>query len=374
MAAHESEVEQPLQRRDWYPVARSIAWTVVGTLCTSSATASNACASCALQSFGTEAQVGLGIFALLAGAKSGWQALSCLRKRRHHLLNIIWTRLNELRTRKRRLRSTVRPVMLKHRRPLVLRLHLELREAKRLLQAARCEAETLALEKSHLEARCQRSEELYSNLHSSYTSALSRLERCERDEARMRQEILRIAMPSPQRLSWLDLKPTLLDGTSTNGSCYGRISGAGDLVVPADFSYAPSTPCSKRDSGNGRFQFQGSSECLEQAQDGSTEFLDEGARGSQCSAQQLLHLEDVSLHRLDQFETSSKDRAGVSDDDDDSHLDQVDQPTLKFDERSSDVSLLTGPAVDSLDAVCNTPRHSRRGPPTPARSSIAPPW
>ena len=113
------------------------------------------------------------------------------------------------------------------------KLQIQLQTATEELSIVKSEVESLTMEKQHLEARMQRSEASREQLRGSFASVLSRLERSERDESQLRQEILRImtlAASGPQPQSY-DAHP-----------------GLQSTEIPADFTFAPSTPSSTRSS------------------------------------------------------------------------------------------------------------------------------
>ncbi|CAE7186483.1 PHRF1 [Symbiodinium microadriaticum] len=117
------------------------------------------------------------------------------------------------------------------------KLQIQLQTATEELSIVKSEVESLTMEKQHLEARMQRSEASREQLRGSFTSVLSRLERSERDESQLRQEILRImtlAASGPQPQSY-DAQ-TMLPGLQSSAE------------IPADFTFAPSTPSSTRSS------------------------------------------------------------------------------------------------------------------------------
>ena len=117
------------------------------------------------------------------------------------------------------------------------KLQIQLQTATEELSIVKSEVESLTMEKQHLEARMQRSEASREQLRGSFASVLSRLERSERDESQLRQEILRImtlAASGPQPQSY-DAQ-TMLPGLQSSAE------------IPADFTFAPSTPSSTRSS------------------------------------------------------------------------------------------------------------------------------
>jgi len=189
-----------------WPTVKPLAWGAMATIL----------ASASRQSI--EAQAGLSVFAALSISKSAWEALCRLRaKKRPPAGRKAWQR-----------RKPQRQLVIK-------RLQLNLKAVRRQASEAIMEAETLRLERDHLEARCQRSEALREQLHGSFTSVLSRLERCESDEARLRQEILRMtALAVP--------------GSLPPGKGPGAL---GQELEPPGFTYAPSTPSSCQKIGNG---------------------------------------------------------------------------------------------------------------------------
>ncbi|CAJ1458518.1 unnamed protein product, partial [Effrenium voratum] len=105
-----------------------------------------------------EAQTGLRAFALVALSRSAWEVVRQL------------------------------PVF----RPDARRLQIELEAANQELTMVKSEVEAMILEKAHMEAQLVRSEQLRQQLHASFASVLARLEKSERDESQLRQEILRI--------------------------------------------------------------------------------------------------------------------------------------------------------------------------------------
>jgi len=194
-----------------WPTVKPLVWGAMATIL----------ASASRQS--VEAQAGLSVFAALSISKSAWEALCRLRaKKRPPAGRKAWQR------RKPQKQFPQKQLVVK-------RLQLNLKAVRRQASEAIMEAETLRLERDHLEARCQRSEALREQLHGSFTSVLSRLERCESDEARLRQEILRMtALAVP--------------GSFPPGKGPG---GLGQELEPPGFTYAPSTPSSCRKIGNG---------------------------------------------------------------------------------------------------------------------------
>mmetsp|Transcript_66801 Transcript_66801/g.118261 ORF Transcript_66801/g.118261 Transcript_66801/m.118261 type:complete len:303 (-) Transcript_66801:125-1033(-) len=196
----------------WLPALKPLAWGTVAAVL----------AAASKQS--VEAQTGLSMFAVLTLSKSAWEALHRLRAK------------PEKRLRAGRKAWQVRKP---RRQDVINRLQLDLKAVRRQASEAIMEAETLRLERDHLEARCQRAESLREQLHASFTSVLSRLQRCESDEAHLRQEILRMtALAVPGSAT--------LERTQT-----GALGLALDEAAPG-FTYAPSTPTSSRNFGNGK--------------------------------------------------------------------------------------------------------------------------
>jgi len=225
------------------PVSRPIAWTALATGLAASA---HRCADSSLPCCNIESQTGIAVFALLAATKSIFKVL---RWRCNRLENgdKSWApfpalghpnlagvcrrrkRMQCLRPGKDRLRRRPRKTSL-----TLQKLRLELHAAQGDSSSARAKARAAELEKSHLEARCKRSEDLYAQLHANYTSVLSRLDRCERDEAHIRQEILKLALAAPGASL---LQPE--EGLDVS-----------EFSTEA-FAFAPRTPSLLRDVGNG---------------------------------------------------------------------------------------------------------------------------
>ncbi|CAJ1458519.1 unnamed protein product, partial [Effrenium voratum] len=136
-----------------------------------------------------EAQTGLRAFALVALSRSAWEVVRQL------------------------------PVF----RPDARRLQIELEAANQELTMVKSEVEAMILEKAHMEAQLVRSEQLRQQLHASFASVLARLEKSERDESQLRQEILRIM--------------TLAAG--------GASETGMEVSREPSFAFAPSTPSSR---------------------------------------------------------------------------------------------------------------------------------
>lgn len=218
--------------REWFPHDKSIGWAACAALF------AVASAPSCQQNCSSEATTGVGVFALLTLSRSAWQM-------RAQILEIVC----RLRTSKRRNSSHSIRKVLKFRSLLKnsssLRLQPYLKEARREAIEAQSDVEMLKLENERLEARCRRSESLREQLHSNFNSVLARLEQVEQDDLRLRQDLLRLTTLASPSSSSRGMVP---------GMCaLGQPLGSSDTVsheALAGFTYAPSTPSSRRDLGN----------------------------------------------------------------------------------------------------------------------------